>query len=144
MNRQEAEYLAVAAKDMSINAAEVAGFPLAHIRAGQPLSLTTGLNPAWAEAIALLQTQAVQPLLGDKPALSPVQSFGQRVLASDPDEVTFQPCAQTPDRRRRTASRGSRFRHHFFPAASQTSFSVWAREARRHPGLVFQSGDRHG
>ncbi len=29
-------------------------------------------------------------LLGDKPALSPVQSFYQRILASDPDEVAFQ------------------------------------------------------
>jgi hypothetical protein len=28
--------------------------------------------------------------LGDKPALSPVQSFYQRILASDPDEVAFQ------------------------------------------------------
>jgi hypothetical protein len=32
----------------------------------------------------------IELLLGDKPALSPVQSFYQRVLASDPDEVTFQ------------------------------------------------------
>ena len=32
----------------------------------------------------------IELLLGDKPALSPVLSFYQRVLASDPDEVTFQ------------------------------------------------------
>jgi predicted PurR-regulated permease PerM len=32
----------------------------------------------------------IELLLGDKPALSPVQSFYQRVLASDPDEVAFQ------------------------------------------------------
>jgi hypothetical protein len=32
----------------------------------------------------------IELMLGDKPALSPVQSFYQRVLASDPDEVTFQ------------------------------------------------------
>jgi predicted PurR-regulated permease PerM len=32
----------------------------------------------------------IELLLGDKPPLSPVQSFYQRVLASDPDEVAFQ------------------------------------------------------
>ncbi len=32
----------------------------------------------------------IELMLGDKPALSPAQSFYQRVLASDPDEVTFQ------------------------------------------------------
>src|SRR5450432_1828026 len=32
----------------------------------------------------------IKLLLGDKPALSPVQSFYQRILASDPDEVAFQ------------------------------------------------------
>jgi predicted PurR-regulated permease PerM len=32
----------------------------------------------------------IELMLGDKPPLSPVQSFYQRVLASDPDEVAFQ------------------------------------------------------
>ena len=32
----------------------------------------------------------IEMLLGDKPPLSPVQSFYQRILASDPDEVVFQ------------------------------------------------------
>jgi predicted PurR-regulated permease PerM len=32
----------------------------------------------------------LEMLLGDKPALSPVQSFYQRILASDPDEVALQ------------------------------------------------------
>ena len=32
----------------------------------------------------------IELLLGDKPALSSVQSFYQRILASDPDEVVFQ------------------------------------------------------
>jgi predicted PurR-regulated permease PerM len=32
----------------------------------------------------------IELVLGDKPALSPVQSFYQRILASDPDEVAFQ------------------------------------------------------
>jgi predicted PurR-regulated permease PerM len=32
----------------------------------------------------------IELMLGDKPPLSPVQSFYQRILASDPDEVAFQ------------------------------------------------------
>ncbi|MBV8896231.1 MAG: AI-2E family transporter [Acidobacteriaceae bacterium] len=32
----------------------------------------------------------IELLLGDKPPLSPIQSFYQRILASDPDEVVFQ------------------------------------------------------
>ncbi len=70
LNRQETEYLAVAAKDLSITAAEVSGFPLARIAAGKALPLRTGVNPAWADAIAALQAQAVKPLLGDKAELT--------------------------------------------------------------------------
>ncbi len=70
LNRQETEYLALAAKDLSITAAEVAGFPLAQIAAGKSLPLTTAVNPAWATALAALQTAAVKPILGDKTALT--------------------------------------------------------------------------
>ena len=76
LNRQEAEYLAVAAKDMSITAAEVAGFPLARIEAGRLLPLQTGLNPAWSGAIAKLIADVVKPLLGDKVLLSPEEWAG--------------------------------------------------------------------
>jgi len=31
----------------------------------------------------------IELMLGDKPPLSPVESFYQRILASDPDEVAF-------------------------------------------------------
>ena len=64
LNRQETEYLAIAAKDLSITAEEVAGFPLARIEPNQPLPLETGLNPAWAGAIATLKTAAIGPILG--------------------------------------------------------------------------------
>ena len=57
-------YLAIAAKDMTITAAEVSGFPLARIEAGRPLPLAEGVNPAWAGALARLQADAVAPLLG--------------------------------------------------------------------------------
>ena len=64
LNRQETEYLALAAKDLSISASEVAGFPVARIEPGRALPLDTGLNPAWADAIETLRSAAVAPILG--------------------------------------------------------------------------------
>jgi hypothetical protein len=64
LNRSEAEYLAVAAKDMKITSEEVAGFPLATIAAHKALPLTDGVNPAWAGALAALQKSAVAPVHG--------------------------------------------------------------------------------
>jgi len=70
LNRKEEEYLAVAAKDLSITAGEIAGFPLAPIAAGKPLPLKGAVNPAHAAAVATLQSNAVKPLLGDKSELT--------------------------------------------------------------------------
>jgi len=64
LNRSETEYLALAAKDLSVTAAEVAGFPLARIAASQPLPLLTAVNPAWAAALAVLHAAAVTPVFG--------------------------------------------------------------------------------
>ena len=64
VNRNEAEYLAVAAKDMTISAGEISGFPLAKVEANAALPLSGALNPAWAGAIATLASAAVAPLLG--------------------------------------------------------------------------------
>lgn len=70
LNRKEEEYLAIAAKDMSITAAEIAGFPLAQVAAGRALPLKGAVNPAHAAAVAALQANAVKPLLGDKAELT--------------------------------------------------------------------------
>jgi len=70
LNRKEEEYLAVAAKDMSITAAEIAGFPLAQVAAGKPLPLKGAVNPAHAAALAALAANAVKPLLGEKSELT--------------------------------------------------------------------------
>jgi hypothetical protein len=70
LNRKEEEYLAVAAKDLSITAAEIAGFPLAPVAAGRPLPLKGSVNPAHAAAVAALHANAVKPLLGDKAELT--------------------------------------------------------------------------
>ena len=69
VNRQEVEYLALAAKDLTITAAEIASFPLARIEANKPMPLKEGLNPAWAEAVAKFQADVVKPMLGEKSAL---------------------------------------------------------------------------
>jgi hypothetical protein len=70
LNRQESEYLAIAAKDLTITAAEVAGFPLALVGASRPLPLTVGVNPAWAAAVAKLRDDVVRPLLGARDKLT--------------------------------------------------------------------------
>ena len=70
LNRGVEDYLAIASKDLSFTAAEIAGFPLARIAAGQPLPLQGAVNPAHASALAALRTGAVKPLLGDKTELS--------------------------------------------------------------------------
>jgi hypothetical protein len=71
LNRQEAEYLAIAAKDLTLTAQEVAGFPLARIEPGRALPLREGLNPAWAGALATFHSAVVGPLLGkDKTSLT--------------------------------------------------------------------------
>ncbi len=70
LNRREEEYLTVAASNLSITAAEIAGFPLARIAAARPLPLEGALNPAHAAAVAALRANAVGPLLGDRDELT--------------------------------------------------------------------------
>jgi hypothetical protein len=70
LNRQEADYLAVAAKDMSITAGEVSGFPLARVEAGKALPLRSGVNPAWAAAVTQFADLVVVPLLGAREVLT--------------------------------------------------------------------------
>ena len=70
LNREEKEFLALAAKDLTITSVEIAGFPLAQIAAGKALPLVDGVNPAWSAPMAALKAAAVQPLLGDKNVLA--------------------------------------------------------------------------
>lgn len=66
LNREEKEYLALAAKDLTISSAEIATFPLAQVGAAKPLPLREALNPAWAGAMARFETQVVRPILNGK------------------------------------------------------------------------------
>ena len=69
LNRDEKEYAALGAKDLTSNHADIASLPLAQVGATTPLPLTQGINPAWAGAIAALQTHAIMPLLGARTVL---------------------------------------------------------------------------
>jgi hypothetical protein len=70
VNRDEKDYAALAAHDLTITSAEIAALPLAKIEANRALPLAEGLNPAWSAAVALLASAAVTPLLGSKTALT--------------------------------------------------------------------------
>lgn len=86
LNREEKAYLDIAARDLTITSQEVAGFPLARVEAGRPLPLARGLNPAWAEAVAKLRQDVVQPLLGDREALT-AEEWKQILAAFAPYEA---------------------------------------------------------
>lgn len=64
LNRSDEELRALAARPLSAEAADLAGFPLAHVEADRPLPLDGPLNPAWAAAVARLRAAAVEPALG--------------------------------------------------------------------------------
>ena len=70
LNRDEKDYAALSAKDLTNNHADIAGLPLAQVGATTPLPLTQGINPAWAGAIAALQANAIVPLLGARTVLT--------------------------------------------------------------------------
>lgn len=70
LNRDEKEYAALGAKDLTNSHADIAGLPLAQVGATTPLPLTQGINPAWAGAIAALQANAIVPLLGARTVLT--------------------------------------------------------------------------
>ena len=70
LNREEKEYLAFAAKDLTVTSAEIAGFPLAQVAAGKPLPLSDGINPAWADQMARFEVEVVKPVLPGKASLT--------------------------------------------------------------------------
>ncbi len=63
LNRAEAEFVALALKDLTLASEDIAKLPLAHIEPGRTLPLTSGLNPAWQAAVDNLVASAVAPLL---------------------------------------------------------------------------------
>ena len=70
LNREEKEYLALAAKDLTITSEEIKSFPLARVEAGKPLPLLDAVNPAWAAELATFAAKTIQPLLGERKVLT--------------------------------------------------------------------------
>lgn len=70
LNRDEKEYGVLGAKELTATHSDIAGLPLAQVGPTTPLPLTQGINPAWTDAIAALQTQAITPLIGAKTVLT--------------------------------------------------------------------------
>ena len=63
LNGSEADFTALAAKQLDAADPDVARLPLARIDAGRPLQLKDGLNPAWAGPMASFVNTALGPLL---------------------------------------------------------------------------------
>jgi hypothetical protein len=53
LNRDEKDYAALGAKNISAAASEAADFPLSKVAAGASLPLGSGVNPAWADRLAV-------------------------------------------------------------------------------------------
>lgn len=70
LNREEKEYLAFAAKDLTLTSTEIASFPLAQVAAGKALPLREGVNPAWSDAMAKFETAIVKPILNGKSVIT--------------------------------------------------------------------------
>jgi len=70
LNGSEADFLALARHSLSTASEEIAALPLAAVGPEGVLPLERGINPAWQEAVAVLRSEAVIPLLGDKAGLS--------------------------------------------------------------------------
>ncbi|AKU93169.1 hypothetical protein [Vulgatibacter incomptus] len=71
LNRDEAEYSAIAPMLLSSTGAEVASFPLARVVPDGALSLVHGLNPAWADRIHAMRARVIEPLIGARDSLTP-------------------------------------------------------------------------
>jgi len=85
MNGAEEDLKALAARALGTTDDAIAALPLARVEAGRALPLQEGINPAWAERIASLASDAVTPLLGQRPTLSEAdwQELKARLAAYD-------------------------------------------------------------
>jgi len=61
---------AISSKDVTTCLDEIAGYPLAKIEAGKPLSLKNGLNPAWEKRILRFHKDVVASVFPEKQALT--------------------------------------------------------------------------
>jgi hypothetical protein len=66
----DADWAALAMKDLSQARDEVAKLPLAHVEANRALPLKEGVNPAWSDRLTAFADATVVPLLGARNELS--------------------------------------------------------------------------
>jgi len=64
LNPADAELVALGPQTLTAQADDIAKLPLAHVEAGRPLPLREGVNPAWAERIAVFAKATVAAVLG--------------------------------------------------------------------------------
>jgi hypothetical protein len=70
INGEDKEYVAALAQTLSSGAGAMERFPVALLTEGRTLPLAAGLNPAWAARVADFRAKVVQPMLGDRTALT--------------------------------------------------------------------------
>lgn len=73
LNRAEADFQAIAAKDLSIAGDEIAALPLQQVGPGRSLDLGRGINPAWTARIEAFAAAVMRPLLGGAEGLDLAQ-----------------------------------------------------------------------
>ena len=83
LNREEKEFLAFAAHDLTLTRDEIKALPLAHVEANRALPLTEGLNPGWSDAVATFREKSVRPFFGELTVLTEAQwlDLGGRLAA---------------------------------------------------------------
>jgi len=64
LNRTEAEYAALAARDLSRLGDDIAALPLQKIEPNRPLDLAAGINPAWLASVAAFRAAVLTPIHG--------------------------------------------------------------------------------
>ena len=75
-NRDEKDYAAILAVDLSATGKELIGFPIARVfagsagSAGSALPLHSGVNPTWVPAMTAFHEKSVKPVLGERAQLS--------------------------------------------------------------------------
>jgi hypothetical protein len=70
VNRNEEAYFELAARDLSITSAEIAGFPLALVEPGHPMPLAGAVNPAWEAPLATFRAAVGSLLAPDATSLA--------------------------------------------------------------------------
>jgi hypothetical protein len=65
LNRQEADFYALAAQDLEIEHHEIVRFPISKVHNASILNLVKGINPAWKASMAEFYSAVIVPLFGE-------------------------------------------------------------------------------